>query len=164
MINFIKTTSKDDIINLSTFAKQIWRDYFSFIISNEQIEYMTDKFQSPKAITDQISKDNYSYYFIKDDDNICGYMGLKLQSDSVFLSKLYLDKNYRGKGISSKAFKFIINFAKQNSRTRIWLTCNKHNTNSIEIYKHKGFEIFESKVADIGHGFVMDDYLLEKYI
>lgn len=164
MIEFIKTTSKEDIDNLAIFAKKIWRDYFSFIISDEQIEYMTDRFQSAEAITKQISKENYSYFFIKDDNNICGYIGLQLQTDCLFLSKLYLDKNYRGKGISSKAFDFILGFAKENSRKRIWLTCNKHNTNSIEIYKHKGFEIFESRVANIGNGFVMDDYLLEKYI
>lgn len=164
MIDFIKTTSKQEIERLATFAKKIWKDYFSFIISDEQIDYMTDKFQSCDAITNQIAEDNYTYFFIKDDDNICGYIALQLQENSLFLSKLYIDKCYRGKGISSKAFDFINDFAKDNSRNRIWLTCNKNNTNSIEIYKHKGFKIFESKVTDIGNGFVMDDYFLEKYI
>lgn len=164
MIDFVKISSKEQIQKLATFAKKIWMEYFTFIISEEQIEYMTDKFQSAQAIKNQISKDNYTYYFINFDNVICGYIGLQLQKDALFISKLYLDKNYRGKGISSTAFDFITDFAKKHSLNRIWLTCNKYNTNSIEIYKHKGFKIFESKVTDIGHGFVMDDYFFEKYI
>lgn len=39
---------------------------------------------------------------------------------------------------------------------------NKYNTASIKVYKNLGFIIADSIVADIGNGFVMDDYIMEK--
>jgi RimJ/RimL family protein N-acetyltransferase len=43
---------------------------------------------------------------------------------------------------------------------RIYLTVNKRNTSSIEAYLRLGFSREGSQVADIGHGFVMDDYVM----
>lgn len=43
---------------------------------------------------------------------------------------------------------------------KIWLTCNKHNDNTLAIYDHLGFVITNEQEADIGNGFVMDDYIL----
>lgn len=43
----------------------------------------------------------------------------------------------------------------------MYLTVNKHNTHSIEVYKHMGFQIIDAQAADIGAGFVMDDYIMQ---
>ena len=51
--------------------------------------------------------------------------------------------------------------AKLRELNKIWLTCNRNNTSSLEVYKHLGFEVVREEVADIGNGFVMDDYILE---
>ena len=37
-----------------------------------------------------------------------------------------------------------------------------NNNHAIEVYKHKGFVVIRKQVADIGNGFVMDDYVFEK--
>ena len=44
---------------------------------------------------------------------------------------------------------------------RVWLTVNKHNTDSIQFYLRQGFVVVEDIVTDIGNGYVMDDYLME---
>ena len=41
---------------------------------------------------------------------------------------------------------------------------NKANVRAIAAYKKAGFHIAQEAVFDIGHGFVMDDYLMEKLI
>lgn len=43
----------------------------------------------------------------------------------------------------------------------IYLTCNKYNTHSLDVYKKYGFKTIDSVQTDIGHGFIMDDYILE---
>ena len=43
----------------------------------------------------------------------------------------------------------------------IYLTCNKYNQNSLDIYKAKGFAEVDSVKTDIGNGFIMDDYILQ---
>ena len=44
---------------------------------------------------------------------------------------------------------------------KIYLTVNKGNTPSYQIYLHLGFKVIDSVVNDIGHGYVMDDYIME---
>ncbi len=43
----------------------------------------------------------------------------------------------------------------------VYLTVNKNNS-SYNIYRHLGFEVIDSVVTDIGEGFVMDDYVMER--
>ena len=43
----------------------------------------------------------------------------------------------------------------------IYLTVNRNNKHAIEVYLKKNFKIAAEEVADIGCGFVMDDYIME---
>ena len=94
------------------------------------------------------------------DGEIIGYFAIcKKDDNTLFLSKLYLKKEYRGNGYARKAFEFIKELAKQKNCSMIWLTVNKRNDDSIAIYKKFGMEIIRSEVTDIGSGYVMDDYV-----
>ena len=79
----------------------------------------------------------------------------------MFLSKLYLQKAHRGKGYASRAVEFLEGICKQESLSAIWLTVNRYNYDTIEVYKKKGFTVIREQVADIGGGYVMDDYIME---
>ena len=46
----------------------------------------------------------------------------------------------------------------------MYLTVNKYNEMGIRAYQAKGFETIESVETDIGRGFIMDDYVMEKRI
>ena len=150
-----------DVVGVASLAKEIWEEHFTSIIGEEQVAYMIDKFQSEAAIINQILKDGYTYYKIIEDKMI-GYMAVKFDEKETFLSKLYIQKDARGKGYASFALKFLQLLCKEKGCHTIWLTCNKYNTNTIEIYQKMGFEIYDSVISDIGEGFVMDDYYLKK--
>lgn len=159
MLTFEKVTTKESIKKTAELAKEIWNNYFITIISQGQIDYMIDKFQSERALTEQI-KSGYEYYNFVLDGEIIGYFAVCPKEDNtLFLSKLYLQKNHRGKGYARKAFEFIKDIARKNEYTMIWLTVNKHNDDTIEIYKKFGMEIIRSEVTDIGSGYVMDDFV-----
>jgi len=163
-ITFEKVITKEQLEFLSHTANIVWHDAFKDILSLEQIEYMIDKFQSFSAFEKAIDQDNYQYYFVKNDDKVLGYIGLQIQKEKLFLSKLYLLRESRGKKIATKSFEFIEEFAKKNNLKSVWLTVNKYNYHAIEVYKHKGFIKIRDLVTDIGNGFVMDDYVFEKEI
>ena len=80
------------------------------------------------------------------------------------ISKIYVDVDFRGNNLGTELLNFTISKSKEEHFKTIWLTVNKNNTKSIEWYKQKGFEIKEAVVFDIGNGFIMDDYLLEKSV
>jgi ribosomal protein S18 acetylase RimI-like enzyme len=53
-------------------------------------------------------------------------------------------------------------WARAQHARRLWLQVNRGNAPAIAAYRKQGFRIVESRVFDIGNGFVMDDYVMEK--
>ena len=43
-------------------------------------------------------------------------------------------------------------------------TVNKHNDLAIRAYRAKGFQTIDAVETDIGNGFVMDDFIMEKRV
>lgn len=148
----------NDIKELASLASSIWHEYWTCILTPEQIDYMVENFQSEKAIKNQIENENYTYYFIIKDGAKAGYFGISDKKEYLFLSKLYIKKEYRHQGLGKKAFEKIKELANDKP---IRLTVNKYNTNTINAYKKWGFEIIDAVVTDIGSGFVMDDYIMK---
>ena len=157
----IKPVTSDEMIHeVADLAEEIWHQHFTPIIGEDQVNYMVDKFQSYPALKKQIA-DGYEYFQIRNDGILCGYTGVHAEDDALFLSKLYLAKESRGKHLSTKAFRFLEDLCRQRGFKKIWLTCNKYNAGTLAVYDHLGLTITRSEVTDIGNGFVMDDYILE---
>ena len=156
-----KTVQKHEIPALSELASEIWHEFFPCLLSAEQINYMVDKFQSEHAMQKQMADENYTYYFINVDGQNAGYFGIADKEEYLFLSKLYLKKDHRHKGFGSLAFNKIKSIAKERGYSKIRLTVNKYNTNTIKAYNKYGFKTIASDETDIGNGFIMDDYIME---
>lgn len=150
------------ILQLAEMANTVWHEHFTSILSIEQIDYMVDRFQSVPALTGQIRQQGYSYFFLVLKGTAIGYTGVRMDEDKLFLSKLYILKDYRKKGYASQTFRFLEDLCREMGKKAIWLTVNRYNADTIAVYKKKGFEVVKTQVADIGNGFVMDDYIMEK--
>ncbi|EWM53598.1 GNAT family N-acetyltransferase [Ruminococcus flavefaciens] len=158
----IRIVSNDtELKEIAELASEIWHECFVDIISEGQIDYMVGMFQSYNAMTRQIINEDYSYYAVRENDELCGYIGVKPEKDKrLFLSKLYLRKDKRGKGIASLMLKNVFDTAREYGNTEVYLTVNKHNDHAIAVYKKIGFKVIEETVKDIGCGYVMDDYIM----
>ncbi len=160
MISFNKIDTNEKLKIFAKMANEIWHEYFPFLLSPEQIDYMVKKFQSYEVVKSQIAE-GYNYYFIEKDGLICGYIGFKIEKEYVFLSKLYVKKEYRNSGLGKAALQFLIKTTQRLGLNRIVLTVNKYNESTIAAYKKWGLSTIDSTVTDIGNGFVMDDYIME---
>ena len=120
---------------------------------------MISKFQSFKSISDAIS-DGYEYIIVKSGDNDIGYLGFHRESDKVFLSKIYLEKDYRCLGLSSDCLRMLKEKVESEGFHKFYLTVNRGNAGSIAAYRRLGFVIEREQVSPIGGGFVMDDYVM----
>lgn len=155
----INEASTDNAETIESLAETIWNQHYTPIIGKDQVDYMLCKYQSKSAVKNDI-KYGYTYYLAYLDDDPQGYCAVKIDK-GVFLSKFYVLQEARGKGIGKALLSSVNDYAKQHNAERIWLTCNKYNP-SLDIYKNLGYEVTDSVVTDIGSGFVMDDYVLEK--
>lgn len=159
-VMFQRAADDSDLAAIAGLADAIWHQHFQTILSPEQIDYMVEKFQSYPALKSQVEEDGYEYYQTLVDGTLAGYIGIHPETDALFLSKLYLHKDYRGRHIATQAFHFLTDLCKKRGLKKIWLTCNKHNDSSLAVYHHLGFQVTDTQEADIGNGFIMDDYIM----
>ncbi len=161
-IEIAKVKYYPELTEVAELADKIWHECFVNIISSGQIDYMVEKFQSLNAMTEQIENQNYSYFAVRDEGELIGYIGMKPeQDDRFFLSKLYLRDDKRGRGTASLMMKKVFEEAAKSGKKRVYLTVNKHNDHAVAVYKKLGFGIIDDVVTDIGSGYVMDDYIME---
>ena len=160
----IKVVQPEEIEQLAALAKPIWEEHFTPIIGADQTAYMIQKFQSAPAMRRQTEQEGYRYYFLEYGGDRAGYTGVREDSGTLFLSKIYVRKSFRRKHIASDTMEFLCKLCEEKGLSKIWLTVNRHNEGSIAAYKTMGFQITRTQVADIGNGFVMDDYIMEKKI
>lgn len=159
-----KVITRKQILIIENLANEIWREYYILFIGKEQVDYMLEKFQSGNAIYDQINNEGYIYYLIHEDGNCIGYFGVQPKEKELFLSKIYIKSAERGKGYGKKVIRFLGQLTKEKALSAISLTVNKNNSNAIKAYEKLGFKNMGSVVKDIGHGFIMDDYKMEKKV
>lgn len=155
--------SREEVRTVTRLAAEIWTEHYTPIIGSSQVQYMLDTLQSFDGILKSI-EDGTVYWLIKEADVEVGYLSYQEEASALFLSKFYLKKETRGKGIGRKVFSELEKTAQSIGKTAIHLTVNRHNADSIAVYHKMGFHITGEKAADIGGGYVMDDYLMEKKI
>lgn len=163
-ISYLTVSDEKSVRLVASLAQEIWTEYYIPLVGQAQVEYMLHQFQSKEAISKQISE-GFSYYLLKDEkDEYVGYLAFVPKENELFLSKIYIRAKNRRKGYGRQTIDFIEKIAQKNNLHKITLTVNKKNKNSIQAYEKFGFVIRESIIQEIGNGFVMDDYRMEKAV
>jgi GNAT superfamily N-acetyltransferase len=161
-VEFAPVRTAAQMETVAQLAREIWYEYYVPIIGREQVDYMVAKFQTAAAMAAQIES-GYQYFVVRRSGVDIGYFAIQPQPDErrLFLSKLYLLDRYRGGGTGRVCMEFIERFGQVHGLKTLWLTVNKGNP-SVKVYQRLGFVIAAEIVIDIGGGFVMDDYRMEK--
>ena len=159
----IMVLDKQNIERLVALAKPIWEVHYTPIIGEKQVAYMLDKFQNEQAVESQMNE-GYQYFEVYLDEQLMGYFSIQLRNEfSLFISKFYLAKQARGKKLGSAMLEYIYNLAKKRECKTIDLTVNKYNP-AYDVYLKLGFNNIGSVEMDIGNGYIMDDFLMQKCI
>lgn len=165
MTDMLSVCTPADIASVATLARHIWNQHYVPIIGHAQTDYMLAKFQSESAIAQQIA-DGYRYHIAMDNGVPAGYFAIvpNPAEHSALLSKIYVRQDRRNAGIGRAIIAFVEARCVEMGIRELWLTVNRHNTGSIAFYQRVGFAITGSVVTDIGNGFAMDDYRMEKML
>ena len=162
-MEIIRVINQVEIEQAASLAGTIWNEHYPAITGQEQVDYMLANFQSVAAIREQINA-GYEYYLVRGDDGYVAYFAIEPRpaDNQLFLSKLYVKQEFRGHGIAKRSLQFIEAKAQKLGLDSIYLTVNKNNRLAIESYEKLGFKRIKAFVNDIGGGFAMDDYGMEK--
>jgi diamine N-acetyltransferase len=161
-VQFVPVTTPRQIEVVAGLAHEIWYEYYVAFIGRAQVDYMVSRFQSSGAMAQQL-REGYEYFLIERGGAAIGYSAVQPQAadESLFLSKLYLLRDARAAGTGRVCMEFIEQLARSRGLKLLWLTVNKGNP-AVKAYERLGFRIAADLMLDIGGGFVMDDYRMEK--
>ncbi|QPK65133.1 GNAT family N-acetyltransferase [Methylomonas sp. LL1] len=162
-LNFREATALSQIETISRLAGEVWRHHYMPIIGSKQVEYMLDRFQSVDAIDSQIEAGLLYYLMLRGNQPLAYFAVLpSTEQKSLHISKLYVDPSQQHKGLGKRTLAFIEHQCRRRDLDQLWLTVNRHNHAAIGFYLRNGFVNTGSLVQDIGAGFVMDDFRMDK--
>ena len=160
----IQRISGNDLLRIEQLVRVIWPIAYKEIISSEQIEYMLMGGYSIASLMKQ--SETQQFYIFTDENNVdLGFVALEhfTNENKTKIHKLYVLSNLQQKGIGTFLMNFAATEAKKMGNEVLFLNVNKYNS-AQKFYTKLGFNITNDVVIDIGNGYVMDDYIMEKTI
>ncbi len=155
--------SINDIESIITIAYNAWPPTYSKIVSEEQINFMLNKFYNKQVLTDQITntKDNIFFKLVKEEE-LLGYAHIlqNVEKSTCKLSKLYFNLQYKGKGYGKYLLAFVEAEMAKLHYQRLILNVNRANP-AVEFYKKMGYQIIETQDIPLDE-FWLNDYIMAK--
>lgn len=163
MITLLEATIENSK-TIREIAYKTWPLTYGNILSREQLEYMLDLIYSDEALNDQFEKKEQLFYLICEDEKTLGFIAIahNYKNEPITrIHKIYLLPETQGKGIGKKVIEEIKKMALENYSRSLSLNVNRFNQ-ALHFYKKIGFEIIDEVNIDIGKGYLMEDYVMEK--
>ncbi len=144
---------------LQALAADIWWAHYPALISDAQIRFMLERMYSAAQLTQELA-DGVCYRGLRLDDRLCGYFSVRADLDGgAWLDKLYLLPALHGQGHGQRMLRAAEQCAWQLGAHRLRLRVNRHNDTAIAAYRRAGYVLLGEDCAEIGDGFVMDDFI-----
>jgi len=158
----IRKAGVNDISLIRELTFRVWPQTYASILTQEQIDYMLEMMYSENSLQKQIKEDGCQFIIVFEDGNPVGFASYhEAEPRRWKLNKIYILQNQQGKGTGKFVIKYIIDEIKQQNANSLFLQVNQHN-NAKAFYEHLGFSEVDFINLDIGHGFFMNDYIMEK--
>ena len=147
-------------------AQQIWPNTFKEILTEQQIDYMVEMMYSIESLKSQMNDEGHVFLLAqeKESGEYLGYVSYESGYKGhpiTKIHKIYLLPASQGKGIGRKLLDEVADRATSQENITISLNVNRHNK-AIQFYERMGFSHVRDEKIDIGQGFIMDDYVMEK--
>jgi ribosomal protein S18 acetylase RimI-like enzyme len=158
----IRPITPDDVPAIISLAQTTWLDAYAHIISSEQIGYMlAQRYDRARLCAD--TKDPEKWLCQAHLNGVlAGFVACEIYQGEFKLDKLYIHPAMQRKGIGAALVDHVAALARERGFSAMILAVNKQNEQAIRAYTRYGFRLRNEAVTDIGHGFIMDDYILEK--
>ncbi len=163
-MNFeLKEIGPQEFDKIQSLAHLIWPETFAEILSAEQMAYMLEMMYKPASLAKQQSNGCIFLLALANGVEV-GFASYELnykKTGKTKIHKLYLLPETQGKGFGRKMIEKIAEIAITNQNTSLILNVNRYNK-AYEFYLKTGFIKTGEEDIDIGNGFLMEDFILEK--
>ncbi len=153
-----------DVDRLCALAGEIWRAHYPAILSAAQIEYMLAERYNPAVVRAELQRGDLWWDQLLVNGDMAGFASyfMTRKAGEIKLDKLYVHHHRQRRGYGGMLLDRVVTMARTYGCDTLVLAVNKQNRNAIAAYESYGFKVADSVVKDIGGGFVMDDYIMQK--
>jgi GNAT superfamily N-acetyltransferase len=157
--------SAADVLLIRDLAERIWHVSYIGMIPPQQIRYMLDWMYASHKLEAEIER-GVHYEVVRLSGRPIGYLAWEWDpsnpASAAFLNKLYLLPELQGQGLGQQTLEHVFHSVRELGATAMELRVNRQNTRALRAYERAGFICLETRVTDIGAGFVMDDFILRR--
>ena len=158
----IKKAETGDIPLIRELTFRVWPQTYASILSQEQIDYMLEMMYSEASLKKQMTEDGCQFIFVYENGNPVGFASYSEEEAKRWkLNKIYVLQNQQGKGTGKYMINYIIDEIKKQHANSLFLQVNRYN-NAKTFYDKLGFTEIDFINLDIGNGYFMNDYVMEK--
>ena len=165
-MNTIRIATTKDIPLIQQLAEQVFPETYKNIITPEQCRYMMDMMYSEESLRLQMTEEGHVYQLLSVDGEAAGYVSVQpIESDLYELQKIYVLPRFQGRHLGRTLFDAAVALVKKlhPEPCRIFLHVNRYNK-AKTFYEHLGLKVTKQGDYNIGHGYFMNDYIMEKEI
>lgn len=156
---------EDQVKLLMDLAKEIWPKTYAQILSQDQIDYMMDLMYSEARLKNDLKAGIIFYFIVHHQKNI-GFTAIELKyknTEQLYIHKIYLHPKAQGLGLGKACINLISEIAQNNGLKHISLNVNRFNQAKL-FYQKVGFEVIGEEDIDIGNGYYMNDFIMQKKV
>ena len=160
----ITSLPQSDVEALCSLACDIWRQHYPAIIGAAQTEYMLAQRYAPSVLRAELAKGGIWWDVLRERGHMVAFASSfpGEAAREMKLDKLYVRLDRQRRGYGGMLIAHACERAKRLGYDSVVLAVNRHNANAIAAYLKHGFRIRKAVIKDIGGGFIMDDYMMEK--
>ena len=145
----IRKIELQDAPVLAELSRQTFYDTFVDTCTKDDMDLFLEQYFNLSQVESEINNPDDFYFFAEVDEKPAGYVrfmedysGLPLtkQWKALELKRLYVSKEFHGKGIAQKLMDFYLLTAQQNKYEMVWLGVWEHNFRAQSFYIKYGFE------------------------
>jgi ribosomal protein S18 acetylase RimI-like enzyme len=163
-MNKIREATSQDISLIHQLAKEVFFPTYEPLQPKDKVAYLFSLMYNETALTEQMEKKKHSFLLVEDESGYLGYASYEFNykgSGKIKIHKIYVMPTAQGKGVGKEMINWIADVAKQSKIEVLLLDVYRHNP-AIQFYEKIGFKKVGEQVTDVGNGFVMDDFVMEK--
>lgn len=160
---YLRKAKENDIPLIADLAERTWPQTYGDYLGEEQIRYMLDKMYNKGELLGQMRK-GHIFLIATEGSQDVGFAGFSLINPEEYaykLHKLYVLPEMHGKGVGKILINEVVDIVRQNDGRTLELNVNRNNK-AKDFYERAGFKIKETVNLEIGNGFYMNDYVMEK--
>jgi GNAT superfamily N-acetyltransferase len=160
----IAPLAEADVEAVCALAREVWRAHYPPIIGSAQTEYMLAERYDPALVRAELDHNDLWWDTLSDEGELVAFASsfLVVTAGEMKLDKLYVRAERQRLGYGGALIEHVSDRARRLGSSALVLAVNKRNHEAIAAYRKHGFSIREAVVKDIGGGFVMDDYVMER--